>query len=306
MMNITEYLKFRKPYERTLRQLLLELDFFFEDVKGINISSVTHRLKDYNSAFQKALKESSDIRNLLDIAGIRIVVATVEEVEIIARFFSRKQDSNDLVIKWDDSIAKDDGYRARHIVVEFKGHYSRSMYPTRVEIQLQTILQHSYNFISRAWAYKNNYPYSTEWHQSFLEVSQELTKLDKKISELQEEFLTISASESENQPLTPLSFQRIIADIFSETVDLKNAVDLTRMLIDMGCDTNTKLKYFMSSPQILSLRQRFLNLKDESLKNFVLVIYNLPLHEFCLMFGTRLEAFNKMLDELESIVESKE
>lgn len=127
------------------------------------------------------------------------------------------------MIKWDEVIEKDDGYRARHIVVEFKGHYSRfSSHHTLVEIQLQTILQNAYNFISRAWVYKNKYIYSNDWDQSFKQVSKELNQLDQKIFELQEEVLKIA--EGDNEALTPFSYQRIVADIFSENVDLDDAV----------------------------------------------------------------------------------
>lgn len=303
-MDINEYLKFRKPYERVLRQLLLELDFFIEEVKGVNINSVQHRLKSYNSARDKSIRTNQDISQLHDIAGIRIVVATFAEVQIIARFFSRKQVCNDLVIKWDEVIEKDDGYRARHIVVEFKGHYSRfSSHPTLVEIQLQTILQNAYNFISRAWVYKNKYIYSNDWDQNFKQVSKELNQLDQKIFELQEEVLKIA--EGDNEALTPFSYQRIVADIFSENVDLDDAVDFSPMLVNNGINTNEKLKKFLLDPRILSLRERFLNLESEHLKGFV-VISGFPLHIFWLMFGIRLEAWNQVLDKEERIVEPKE
>jgi hypothetical protein len=49
-MNRAEYLRFRRPYERVLRQLLLELEFFVEDLVGVNIHSITHRLKSFDSA----------------------------------------------------------------------------------------------------------------------------------------------------------------------------------------------------------------------------------------------------------------
>ncbi|HYW20004.1 MAG TPA: hypothetical protein VE956_11975 [Nodularia sp. (in: cyanobacteria)] len=304
-MNKTQYLKFRKPYEKVLRLLLLELYFFFEEIKGININSVQHRLKSYDSALDKSIRTNQNISELHDIAGIRIVVATFAEVEIMTRFFSRKKVSNDLVIKWEKSIANDDGYRAKHIVVEFKGHYSRfSSHPTLVEIQLQTILQNAYNFISRAWVYKNQYIYSNEWDQSFNQVSKELNQLDKKISELQKEVLTNATGD--NERLTPFSYQRIVADIFNENVDLDDAVDSSPMLVNIGINTNEKFKKFLRNPKIMFLRNRFLNLKSEVGKYLGLKISLYPLHTFWQTFGTRLEASNKMLDEIESNFEPKE
>lgn len=306
-MNITEYLKFRKPYERALRQLLLELDFFLEEVKGVNVYSVQSRLKTYESALSKSQKSNNlSIFEMQDIAGIRVVVATFEEVEVLARFLSRKADSKDLVIELDQTIARSNGYRARHIVVKFEGHYSRSVYPTRIEIQLQTILQHAYNFISRAWVYKSEHTFSKDWHRNFREVSQILAQLDTKFSELQEEVLTTSAAEGDNDPLTPFSYQRIVSNVFGENVELNDAVDVARMLIDMGCDTNGKLKSFLNNPDILQLRNRFLNLKSEQMKGFCVLVSKMSLHAFWLTFGTRLNKTKDMLEQLELSLEPKE
>src|SRR5262245_59610721 len=120
-MNRAEYLKFRRPYDRVLRQLLLEFEFFKEDAIGVNIHSIQHRLKTYESAVEKSSRLKIPIVEMQDIAGIRIVVATTDEVDVVARFFSRKADSNDLTIQSDKQINKQDGYRARHLVLEFSG-----------------------------------------------------------------------------------------------------------------------------------------------------------------------------------------
>ena len=121
-MNRAEYLRFRRPYERVLRQVLLELEFFVEDLVGVNIHSISHRLKSFDSALEKSRRLSLPIAEMQDIAGIRVVVATLEEVDIVTRFFSRKVDSKDLTIKLDKVIEKKEGYRARHLVLKFAGH----------------------------------------------------------------------------------------------------------------------------------------------------------------------------------------
>jgi ppGpp synthetase/RelA/SpoT-type nucleotidyltranferase len=310
-MNINEYLKFRKPYERALRQLLLELDFFIEDVKGINIYSIESRLKEYKSALVKSQKsENLSIHDMQDIAGIRVVVATFEEVEVLVRFFSRKDKeySDELEIELNEPIERKNGYRARHIVVKFKGKYSRSASPTRIEIQLQTILQHAYNFISRAWVYKSEHPFSKNWKKNFHEISQTLAQLDKKISELQEQVLATSA-EGDNDQLTPFSYQRIVSDILGEDVDLDDAVDSTRMLVDMGCDRNKQLKLHLNNSKISDLYNRFLNMKShksDQMKAVASLFSNMSRHSFFIMYGTRLDGIAKILDQLESSLDLKQ
>jgi ppGpp synthetase/RelA/SpoT-type nucleotidyltranferase len=150
-MTQEEFIRFRRPYERALPQLLLDFEFFLEDIKGVQVYLIDHRLKSFESASVKAQRLGIPITELQDIAGMRVVVATGAQVDIVARFFSRKAVSKDLTILSDRHVEKADGYRARHLVLGFGGHYSRSMHPARVEVQCLTITQHAFNFVSRAW-----------------------------------------------------------------------------------------------------------------------------------------------------------
>lgn len=297
-MDIKQYLNFRRPYDRVLRQLLLEFEFFVEDSPGINVYSVEHRLKSFESASEKAVRLSIPITEMHDIAGMRIVVATAKEVDIIVRFFYRKADSKDLLIKSDKRIEKKDGYRARHLVIEFEGHYTRSVHPTMVEIQLQTLMEHAYNYVSRAWIYKSECALSEEWHSEFLQVSQVLADLDSKITKLQEEILESASSGRDEEPLTAFSYQHIVADIFSEHVPIDEAVDSVRMLIDLQCDTNGKLKRFFSNPRVLQLRERFVEMLKTTGKAVAEINLSMPIHQFYMLNGIRLEAAEKFVEVL--------
>lgn len=297
-MNRAEYLRFRRPYERVLRQLLLELEFFKEDLVGVNIHSITHRLKSFDSALEKSRRLSLPIAKMQDIAGIRVVVATLEEVDIVTRFFSRKVDSKDLTIKEDKVIEKKEGYRARHLVLEFAGHYSRSVYPTLVEVQILTLLQHTFNYISRAWAYKTERTFSNEWRTEFQQLSHDLAEIDKRIAQLQNQVVTSSVSGGDDEPLTPFSYQKMVADIFGESETVDDAVDWVRMLVDLGCDTNRKLRNFFSNPAVLNLREQFLTLESDTGRAFAHKVANMTIHNFFLMFGVHLKASEELLQKL--------
>jgi len=298
-MNRAEYLRFRRPYERVVRQLLLELEFFVEDLVGVNIHSITHRLKSFDSALEKSRRLSLPIAEMQDIAGIRVVVATLEEVDIVTRFFSRKVDSKDLTIKLDKVIEKKEGYRARHLVLKFAGHYSRSVYPTLVEVQILTLLQHTFNYISRTWAYKTERTFSNEWRTEFQQLSHDLAEIDKRIAQLQNQVVTSSVSGGDDEPLTPFSYQKMVADIFGESETVDDAVDWVRMLVDLGCDTNRKLRNFFSNPAVLNLREQFLTLESDTGRAFAHKVANMTIHNFFLMFGVNLKASEELLQKLD-------
>jgi len=298
-MDTKEYLKFRQPYERSLRQLLLDFEFFREDLIGVSIHSVQHRLKQFESASRKAAQLGIPITDLQDIAGMRIVVTTLDEVDVAARFFSRKAFSKDLTIKSDRKIQrKKDGYRARHLVVELGGHYSRSVYPTLIEIQLQTLMQHTFNYISRAWVYKTERSFSEKWNQEFLQVSQELAELDARISRLQKEVIESSTSGSDEEPLTPFSYQRIVHEIFGEHELIENCVDSVIMLIDFGCDTNGKLRWFFGNERVLRLRERFAEMLNTTGRAMAEIALSMPVSHFYMMYGIGLEASEEYVKAL--------
>jgi len=297
-MDIQEYRRFRRPFERVLRQVLLEFEFFREDLVGINIHSVSSRAKSYESAAKKSAKSEIPIKELQDIAGMRIIVSTMDEIDVVARFFYRKASIEKLTIKLDKRIEREDGYRARHIVLELGGHYSRSVYPTRIEVQIQTLMQNSYNFISRAWIYNAGRRLPEHWHTEFKNVSGQLAELDAKIANLQKQVVDLSMSTRDEDPLTPFSFQAIVAEMFGEQVSIDDSVDSVLMLVDLNCETNGEVRMFFKNERISQLRERFVRLSGPT-KAIGEQMRGMHLHDFYLMWGPRISAAEKFVQQLE-------
>jgi ppGpp synthetase/RelA/SpoT-type nucleotidyltranferase len=297
-MNRIEFLRFRRSYEWVLRQVLLDLEFFIEDLVGINVYAVTHRLKTFESALEKSKRLNLKIDEMQDIAGIRIVVATSDEVAILARFFSRKADLKDLIIKSDEIIDRKNGYRARHLVLEFSGHYSRSMHSAFVEVQILTLLQSTFNYISRAWVYKADCALTDTWRSNFQRLSSDLAEIDQRIAQLQKQVVESSVSSAPNDPLTPFSYQQIVTETFGETIKINDAVDSVQMLIDLGCDTNGKLQDFFGRNDILNMREQIIATKSEAGQAFAELVTSLSIHSFYMMFGLRVDSTKELIQWL--------
>jgi|GEM_PF-1739636 len=300
-MNKIEFLRFRRSYERVLRQVLLDLEFFIEDLVGINVYAVTHRLKTFESALEKSERLKLKIDEMQDIAGIRIVVATLDEVEVLTRFFSRQSDSKDLTIKSNKVIAKKDGYQARHLILEFSGHYSRSMYPAFVEVQILTLLQSTFNYISRAWIYKADHALTEEWYSNFQKMSRDLAEIDQRIAHSQKQVVESSVSSAPNDPLTPFSYQQIVTEIFGETIQINDAVDVVRMLIDVGCNTNGKLQNFFGRDDILKLRDQMIMIDSEAGKVFAKLVTGMPINSFYVSFGLQFDSTKESIQMLNQV-----
>jgi len=296
-MTEAEYRKHIRPHARAVRQLLTDLDFFIEDIGPISLFSISSRLKDFGRAAKKSRRLGISADQLQDLAGIRIVVATQREVDVVARFFYREQDSDDLEVESDENLSREDGYRARHIVAVMQPRYTRSVRPARVEIQLLTVLQHAFNFMSRAWVYKSESCLSPEWRSGFSELARDLRKQDKLANALHSEVIQSASTLDDAAQLTPMSYQRLVHKVFGEDISLDAAVDSCRMMVDLGCCTNGALRSFFEDDRIEHLRRKFSTSTSAFAKSSREMVEDWPKNTFWTTFGTRYEAVLGLLAE---------
>lgn len=295
-----QYRKVLEPHARALRQLLLDMEFFFQDIGEVNIFSVSSRLKSFQCAITKSKAIGIPVSDLHDLAGLRVVVGTRHDVEVVSRFFSRQELSKDLVIVSDRAISKKNGYRARHIVVSCKGNYKRSMYPGRVEAQIQTIFEHAFNFLSRAWVYKSASSFSPQWERAFMKLSSQLEEIESVANDLHVEVLDSSVKDSPEEPLSPFSYRRIVKSVFGDELSMDDAVDGCCYFGDIGCDSNQKLIAFLTDERIEALRQRFVQAKSQFGQVEGQDIATSNPYLFWTIFGVRYEYAAEILDKFEA------
>lgn len=249
---LTGYEAMIEPHRRALERLALELDFFVRDVGNLNLFSVSNRIKQYERAATKSALLGIPIDALDDLAGLRVVVGTLAEVPIVMRFLTRQEVSNDLKIVKNHQVDHGSGYRATHVVVEKPSDYQASVFPGRVEVQIHTIFQHAFNFLSRNWSYKQPWQVSSEWSADFAEMSRLLTEIDYLAHALhlrQAEF----QDATDESVLTPHSYQAIVKWEFGEDIAVEDAVDACRMYVDLGYRTNAHLRRHFRDSRIVNL-----------------------------------------------------
>jgi ppGpp synthetase/RelA/SpoT-type nucleotidyltranferase len=253
-MDEAAYRSILRAPERALQQMLLDFRFFQEDVPGFLVFAMESRLKTYQSATAKARQRGVPISELTDLAGARIVVGTAQEVDVVRRFFTRKQDSDDLVVESDEALSRPDGYRSRHLVLRYPPSYARSAFAARVEIQLPTVFQHAFNNLSRSWIYKSPHSFSPTWKNRFAILSEQLDALNASASTLYSEVVESAKGQDPDAPLTPFSLQLIVRAEFEDVVELDDAVDSVDFLADWAqVTTNGHLRSFLCDERLRTL-----------------------------------------------------
>jgi ppGpp synthetase/RelA/SpoT-type nucleotidyltranferase len=286
---LADYKKICEPHNRALAYMKLNLEFFLRDVQNIDVFSVEYREKEFANAVLKSRELNIPVEDLHDLAGLRIVVGSPPEVQLIEHFFHRQETSKDLTILKKQSVDREDGYRATHILIELKPSYLRSPQPGRIEVQIVTIFQHAFNFLSRSWQYKKPWQMSSEWRANFQSASQLLHEIESKIASLYDDVVS-GALNLDDAPLTPHTMQRLISTELQDAVSLDACVDYCRMFAHMACTTNGHFRSFLRNEEIRSL---YVLSREQNQANTGLGMFStLSPFTFWSMVGTRMHASN--------------
>ena len=160
-----------------------------------------------------------------------------------------------------------------------------------------TVMQHAFNFMSRAWVYKSGTQLSERWHSDFLKLASTLRKLDKLANTLHTEVMDSASTLSDAAVLTPMSYLRLVRAVFGEDVPLDDAVDSCRLMVDIGYRTNGAVRAFFEDGRVEALRLKFRTSTSRAAKAWRDAVEQMPKHTFWLMFGTRCEVTLGMLME---------
>lgn len=227
------------------------------------------------------------VSELDDLAGLRIVVGTLIEIPIVMRFLTRQEVNKDLKIIKNRQIDREAGYRAIHVVIEKRSNYHSSVFPGRVEIQIHTIFQRAFNFLSRNWSYKQAWQASPEWTAKFTELSHLLSSIDQTAQELHLSQILLQGV-IDAATLTPSSFQLIVKSEFGDDIPIEDAVDTCRMYVDLGCKTNADLRQHFRDSRVEELYAFVQNKAAISGKSGP--ISEMSRYMFWIIFGTRIDS----------------
>lgn len=231
------YREYARPVRRALAEQRLKLTNFIEDA-GIyrSVHAVKQRVKTESSVREAMLQGRREyLSDFKDLGGLRIVVHSQQDVRVIARFLTMQADRDDLMIVSDDEIRRENGYRARHMVVRVKGSYMRSAYAVDLEIQIRTLCQDVFNSLSRTYWYKRARVHPTPEDRDVLVGH--LESAEAVVSKLREEADAAHAADP-TDTLTPDSFMRIMTQSIGDPITIEEAVDQVLSLRDDRVQTN--------------------------------------------------------------------
>ncbi|HEO5798514.1 TPA: GTP pyrophosphokinase family protein [Streptococcus agalactiae] len=193
---------FLDPYIQTVGELKIKLRGIRKQFRKQNrhspIEFVTGRVKSVESIQEKmvlrGISEENLAQDLQDIAGLRIMVQFVDDVDEVLVLLRKRHDMT--VVQERDYIThmKSSGYRSYHVVVEYPVDTIDGQKKVLAEIQIRTLAMNFWATIEHSL----NYKYQGDFPE---EIKQRLEKTAKIALELDEEMRKIREDIREAQLL---------------------------------------------------------------------------------------------------------
>lgn len=189
---VKEYQRLRPLYEEFTRKLHLLIEEILKS-HGIDYDVIGDRTK-LVSRFEEKIRRpgkayNDPVREFTDLAGIRIVLFYLEDVEKVARIIKQE-----FSIDQENSVDQSDllrphefGYRSIHYVVSLSSDRKNlvewaAFGELKAEIQIRTVLQHAWASISRALDYTQEHDVPSSLRRKLFRLSGLLEIADEEFS----------------------------------------------------------------------------------------------------------------------------
>nr|WP_239548883.1 GTP pyrophosphokinase family protein [Streptococcus loxodontisalivarius] len=192
--------EFLDPYIQTVGELKIKLRGIRKQFRKQNrhspIEFVTGRVKSSESILEKmalrGIKEENIAQDLQDIAGLRIMVQFVDDVDDVLELLRHRHDMK--IVYERDYIRnmKASGYRSYHVVIEYPVDTIDGQKTVLAEIQIRTLAMNFWATIEHSLNYKYKGEFPDEIKKRLettakiaLELDEEMRKIKEDIQEAQ-------------------------------------------------------------------------------------------------------------------------
>lgn len=164
------------------------------EAEGIRVHTIEHRVKSYDSLAEKLDTKEGKYRHLADITdvlGLRIICYFSDDVDRICAIIERL-----LTVDWDNSVDKREklnanafGYMSVHYVVALPedSGYDTRLCGTKFEVQVRTILQHTWAEIEHDLGYKSDFGVPRSVRRKFSCIASLLELADEQFQQVRDD-----------------------------------------------------------------------------------------------------------------------
>lgn len=203
---MNEYIQKKGLYEH-LSASVLQITEGLMKKDGIKYASAVYRVKDADSLSEKIRRKGEKYKTLsdiTDIGGVRIITYYADDVDRVAELIERefKVDKENSIDKRKTLEPNVFGYLSLHYVICLDDR--RAVLPEyenlgklKIEVQIRSILQHSWAEMEHDMGYKSNIEVPSEIVRDFSRLAGLLEIADKEFQEIRQKILKYELEVSE-------------------------------------------------------------------------------------------------------------
>jgi putative GTP pyrophosphokinase len=189
-------------YGSAIKELTARLEIISDDFdKKHSYMPIHHyhsRLKSFDSIIEKAVRYGIDDpinnldtvkREILDIAGLRVVCNYEEDLTTMSNLLLRQEDIEMIRVKNYVDNPKESGYRSLHVVVAVPVYLVNRKKIVPVEIQFRSIAMDAWASLEHELRYKNKGELAQDIENTLKECADILHNVDERMSRVRHEVL---------------------------------------------------------------------------------------------------------------------
>ncbi|MBQ3291466.1 MAG: GTP pyrophosphokinase family protein [Mogibacterium sp.] len=189
-------------YNSAIKEVEVKLQILSDDFDKkhsyMPIHHIQSRLKTIESIMEKAERygiedpiNNLDVvrREILDIAGIRVVCNYEEDLQTMSGLLLAQEDIELIKIKDYTNNPKESGYRSLHLVVSVPVYLVNRKKMVPVELQFRSIAMDAWASLEHELRYKNKGELSQDIVDTLKECAETLHKVDERLSKVRHQVL---------------------------------------------------------------------------------------------------------------------
>ena len=181
-------------YQAGIREIRTKLEILDEEFRIHHdhnpIHHIESRLKSPQSIIQKLVRRGLEVNiesmrsELYDVAGVRVIVQYLDDVERVASLLLTQDDIT--LIKRSDYVTnpKESGYRSLHLVVEVPVFLAEGKKRVPVEIQIRSIAMDFWASLEHRLKYKQSEEVPLEIRERLRDCAERIAVIDREMQEI--------------------------------------------------------------------------------------------------------------------------
>lgn len=181
-------------YYCAIRQITTKLQILNDELSLHSghspIEDIRSRVKSPESIAEKLKRKGLElttgniIRNLDDVAGVRVICSFVDDIFNVAKMLTSQDDVTLIESKNYIAFPKENGYRSLHLIVETPVFLSDGKKIMRVEVQIRTIAMDFWASLEHQLKYKKNIADAEEIGKELKECADIIAATDLRMQEI--------------------------------------------------------------------------------------------------------------------------